>query len=661
MSCLHYRVLALGCLVGITCGLLPSCKSPREKGLDELSKRGVEPSGRSLIDAVSRGEGQTACWLLDAGVLTETCDVDGKTALRIAVEKKRVDLVDLLLTHRADPNAFTADRMSVLSSAAETGAGGIFEKLLQAGAKTEGRMKNGELLLPWSIREGRLACARALIEKGADPHTRDLEGHSSLYLALKFGRRDLVESLLDKGANPGEASPQNALFLAIHQGWYDMLPRLSRQGADPNVRCFNGKTPLEHAVDTGNQPLLHALLKSGADVHFSPSDKSQGTAFQRIMERGDASMLDELGNSSVDLSKVDWESLLWTAFRRDNPAMARLTLKNGATGRIRDPQGRLMLEAAAQASREDFVKLLMDYGCPQGRALWLAIRQGDRPMARFLIDCGVSVEGEIVPPWMDSPLTMAIRSGQDGIAVDLLELGASTDRTPDGQSLFHLAIASGCPKTVEELLERGADPNEPIEVPASDSLLRAVKRGEVRWALRNDSNVTPLMLAAHAGNLDTARCLLRAGAKLNVRTRKANLWPITIAAARHDVPMSRLLLGKDPTREQRSIVIRLSEQKARMYDANGAEIFVTSVSTGRKGFSTPTGEFVITNKNREWTSTLYHASMPFFQRLSCKDFGLHQGVVPGYPASHGCIRVPAGNAAKLFAMTDTGDRVRIEP
>ncbi|RYD18972.1 MAG: L,D-transpeptidase, partial [Verrucomicrobiaceae bacterium] len=79
------------------------------------------------------------------------------------------------------------------------------------------------------------------------------------------------------------------------------------------------------------------------------------------------------------------------------------------------------------------------------------------------------------------------------------------------------------------------------------------------------------------------------------------------------------------------------------------------------GFSTPTGEYVITNKYRDWTSTLYDASMPYFQRLSCGDFGLHQGNVPGYPASHGCIRVPAGNAQKLFTLTQAGDRVRILP
>jgi lipoprotein-anchoring transpeptidase ErfK/SrfK len=139
------------------------------------------------------------------------------------------------------------------------------------------------------------------------------------------------------------------------------------------------------------------------------------------------------------------------------------------------------------------------------------------------------------------------------------------------------------------------------------------------------------------------------------------MWPLNFASRRGDVPMMRLILGRDPKREDRHIEVRLSEQRARLFDAQGNELFSTKVSTGRKGFSTPTGEFVITNKNREWTSTIYHASMPYFQRLSCSDFGLHQGVVPGYPASHGCIRVPAGNAAKLFAMTEEGDRVRILP
>ena len=137
------------------------------------------------------------------------------------------------------------------------------------------------------------------------------------------------------------------------------------------------------------------------------------------------------------------------------------------------------------------------------------------------------------------------------------------------------------------------------------------------------------------------------------------MWPINFAANRGDVRMMRLFLGRDPYHEERVIEIHLSTQQAVMFDGEGREIFKTRVSTGKRGLPTPKGEYAITNKHREWTSTLYHASMPYFQRLSCGDFGMHQGVVPDYPASHGCIRVPAANAAKLFNMTQTGDRVRI--
>ena len=169
------------------------------------------------------------------------------------------------------------------------------------------------------------------------------------------------------------------------------------------------------------------------------------------------------------------------------------------------------------------------------------------------------------------------------------------------------------------------------------------------------------MLASDSGVIETARLLMRAGAKGDVRTRNTSIWPINFASRRSDVKMMRLFLGRDPQHEERRIEIRLSEQRARVYDADGIEIFNTRVSTGKKGHDTPTGEFVITNKYRDWKSTLYHASMPYFQRLSCGDFGLHQGNVPDYPASHGCIRVPAGNAQKLFTMTQSGDRVNIIP
>jgi lipoprotein-anchoring transpeptidase ErfK/SrfK len=183
----------------------------------------------------------------------------------------------------------------------------------------------------------------------------------------------------------------------------------------------------------------------------------------------------------------------------------------------------------------------------------------------------------------------------------------------------------------------------------------------MKWYLARDKNITPLMLAANSGVLSTARYLLAAGARKNTYTRVNYTWPINFASRRSDVPMMRLLLGQDPEKTERHIILSLSEQRARVYDGKGDEIFSTRVSSGKSGYRTRQGEFVITDKHRHHNSSIYGSSMPYFQRLSCSDFGFHYGNVPGYPASHGCIRLPMDSARKLFAMTEVGDTVTIKP
>ena len=78
-----------------------------------------------------------------------------------------------------------------------------------------------------------------------------------------------------------------------------------------------------------------------------------------------------------------------------------------------------------------------------------------------------------------------------------------------------------------------------------------------------------------------------------------------------------------------------------------------------EGYNTPAGRYVITDKHRSWTSTLYHCSMPFFMRLNCSAIGLHSGYVTGRPASHGCIRLPYEKAQKFFGICRVGDEVQI--
>ena len=102
------------------------------------------------------------------------------------------------------------------------------------------------------------------------------------------------------------------------------------------------------------------------------------------------------------------------------------------------------------------------------------------------------------------------------------------------------------------------------------------------------------------------------------------------------------------------IVISLPAQHAYVY-RNGVRIAESNVSTGRAGFETPPGVYSILQKAREHFSNRYdNAPMPFMQRLSWDGVALHAGQVPGYPASHGCIRLPYAFAEKLFRLTSQG-------
>jgi lipoprotein-anchoring transpeptidase ErfK/SrfK len=107
------------------------------------------------------------------------------------------------------------------------------------------------------------------------------------------------------------------------------------------------------------------------------------------------------------------------------------------------------------------------------------------------------------------------------------------------------------------------------------------------------------------------------------------------------------------------IVVSLPQQKAFVYKA-GALVAVSSVSTGRRGHETPTGTFPIMEKQVHHRSNRYsNAPMPYMQRLTAYGIALHAGHLPGYPASHGCIRLPWGFAKKLYGMTGYGTTVTV--
>ncbi|EZP54942.1 MULTISPECIES: L,D-transpeptidase family protein [Sphingomonas] len=122
---------------------------------------------------------------------------------------------------------------------------------------------------------------------------------------------------------------------------------------------------------------------------------------------------------------------------------------------------------------------------------------------------------------------------------------------------------------------------------------------------------------------------------------------------------NRFLWNDDATLGPVSIVVSIPDQKAYVYRGMTL-IGASTVSTGKDGKDTPIGTFPILQKSEVHKSNLYDsAPMPFMQRLTWDGVAIHAGINPGFPASHGCIRVPTAFARKLFAVTSKGTPVMV--
>lgn len=107
------------------------------------------------------------------------------------------------------------------------------------------------------------------------------------------------------------------------------------------------------------------------------------------------------------------------------------------------------------------------------------------------------------------------------------------------------------------------------------------------------------------------------------------------------------------------VIVNVKTQRATVF-RNGVPIGATTISTGKIGHETPTGIFTILQKQVEHYSSKYDAApMPYMQRVTWGGVALHAGKLPGYPASHGCIRMPLGFARVLYNVTKLGMTVVI--
>lgn len=402
--------------------------------------------------------------------------------------------------------------------------------------------------------------------------------------------------------------------------------------------CFNADTELSAPILRRQNAVITAALKQDWEI------------VRKLIDAGaPVETADETGLTS-----------LMVAAKQGNMEMLRTLVEREARLDFMDFEGRTALHYALAAGKHEALELLlslMPNFQPSRDLLTAALAGGNMKIFEVILE---RFPGTLEwSPETRRALEVALNANmREQVRLLLKKHSAPPTREGGTVPLIAYAIANDEAPLFHTLLACGSDPNVAIPKAAEKEFMSLLKNKYLRLYIENETGVNLLMLAAGLGRTDYVRALLDAGADRRQSTPKHKMLPLYFAAWTSNWKCVQLLLGGGPMPEELRVEISLARQHATVIK-DGVTIFTTQVSTGRQGFDTPAGHYVITDKDRDHVSTIYKVAMPYFMRLNCRDFGMHAGVVPQYPASHGCIRLPGDAAKKLFSEIPVGTVVMI--
>jgi len=440
-----------------------------------------------------------------------------------------------------------------------------------------------------------------------------------LFGAVQLGPEPLVRSAVSGDEFVHAVATHRASLIDFYLG----------EHLDPNARASQDRPLILAAALQQDWATVHRLLDAGASVDLA--DERKVTPLMIAAMQGRIDVVREFTGRANNLGATDrngWSALHY-AIASGKTDTVNLLL---SVMPVLEAGNSSLLDAALDAGDEKIIGAIaghlprmQDWTRATRRALGVALAIGDRDLVRLLL------KKHAAPP------------------------------TPEGKQvpLLAYAIASHDARLFYTLIECGADPNTTLPSHYDKDFLGILPARGLRNYIEDDNGVTVLMLAAGLGQGEFLQALLDAGADRNRATGRYKMLALYLAAQTRQWRCTQILLGSGPPPERLHIEISLASQHVSLVK-DGVPVFSSICSTGRNGYSTHTGEYVITDKERNHRSTIYKVEMPYFMRLSCLDFGMHAGLVPNHPASHGCIRLPGDTARKLFAEIPIGTLVTVK-
>ena len=642
-----------------------------------------------LSAALRERDFELASMLIEAGAEVDVDIKRGRPFVIDAIEKQDAEMIDFLFSHGADVEYRGAFPISAFAVAASLDNFELMQRCLKEGAAVDTRGESGNPLLIEAVMEENPKKTRLLLENGADVNILCVENRRMELTALSHAfdqGSSIVENLLFEhgaNANVNGVSGEPLIVQSIAENDLVAAQRFLEEGANPNVMNKDGCTPLAIAVAEEELNAVELLIEAGADPSLSGAGMESPLLL--AIENGNIAIAHML---IVSGAKFDKQRMLARAYSERNTPLMSLLLNAGA-----DPESTLwktderVFDIAVRDGSTGAVRTLLDSGASIGDNLWAAILSEQDELIRLILEAGA--DPRQVGPGGEDPLdfclrrgrykaagillagganpdaqydhseswlSKAVREGDEKIALTLIKAGAEVIgiRSRDGHTLLGWSIAHQMTNVVEALIDAGVDVDADERAPARSEFRDMFGSKTFKYHLQTDRRIRPVMMAAALYNEEIAQMLMDAGANGQAYTRKY-LTAAIIGSWHKDTDLQQIvLLGEVPNPQPRKVVVDLSSQRVTLYE-NGVATYSTRCSTGKSGHRTPVGEYVISDRHRHHTSSIYGTSMPYFQRFSFSAFGLHQGYVPNYPASAGCIRLPHQSARHLWDKLNVGD------
>lgn len=352
-----------------------------------LLDRGADPSARSnegftpLLNAAYFHETQMVQLLLSRKAELSATTLAGEGALHRALARfgpyrrragpvsapqleAMTATVTLLLDRGADPNVAAGSGETPLMYAALTGHRPAVAVLIERGAKVDAVMKGGHTALAFGAQSGSPEIAAMLVEKGASVTAKDAAGKTPLLLALQaFSMASPAgQKLLASSASPAVRAAVSRELAASDGKWRDVAMYLIERGADVVTHPPQTHAPLLLVAVTGDVELSRALLAHGAPI--DEVTKGETALHAAIAERqaGVVALLLERGASVKVVNMSGRTPLHFAAAYVDDPALVEELVSRGADVNARDVEGRTPLHYANQQRNAHVAEALRAHG-----------------------------------------------------------------------------------------------------------------------------------------------------------------------------------------------------------------------------------------------------------------------------------------------------------